>query len=246
MEPVHILLTISFFLIAAIYSSVGFGGGSSYLALLAVAGVHFEIIRPAALLCNILVVTGGTIIYYREGKLDFSKSWPFVVASVPMAFLGGLWKLEGRSFFLILAVCLIFASLLLFFQPNAQEQRGTAYPGMNAVLGGGIGFLSGLVSIGGGIFLSPILNLLNWDEAKKIAALASFYILVNSISGLIGQLINNATIDWPFIFPLLLAVMVGGQVGSRLGVRKFNPMVIKRITAVLIMLAAIRILYDHL
>ncbi len=112
-------------------------------------------------------------------------------------------------------------------------------------LGGAIGFLSGMVSIGGGIFLSPILHLLRWDEAKKISALASIFILVNSISGFAGQLTHSTKLDWRFIAPLLVAVFVGGQLGSRLGTKKFNEVYIKRITAVLILAAAINILKDH-
>jgi uncharacterized membrane protein YfcA len=117
---------------------------------------------------------------------------------------------------------------------------------LNIALSSGVGFLSGLVSIGGGIFLSPILHLSKWDTAQKISALASIFILANSISGLAGQFIRNATIDWTFILPLLGAVLIGGQIGSRLGARKFNPLYIRRITAVLILLAGINILKGHL
>jgi uncharacterized membrane protein YfcA len=116
---------------------------------------------------------------------------------------------------------------------------------LKSALGGGIGFLSGIVSIGGGIFLSPVLHLLNWDQAKRISALASVFILVNSVSGLAGQLMQNSVIDWKFVAPLLVAVFVGGQVGSRLGAKKFNEIYIKRITAVLIFAIAFKVLRDH-
>lgn len=252
LTDVHfILLFISFFIIALVYSSVGFGGGSSYLALLAVFQVGFETIRPTALLCNIVVVTGGVYIFYKEGKLSIKKSWPFFSSSILLAYIGGYWPIREESFFIILGITLVAASLLLWFQKNIQvlkktrEQAYTENLPFNLTVGGFVGFLSGLVGIGGGIFLSPILHLLNWGEAKKISALASLYILVNSISGLAGQLTRYNDIDWNFVWPLLLAVFAGGQAGSRLGAKRFNPLYIKRITATLILLAGLNILKDH-
>jgi uncharacterized membrane protein YfcA len=246
MDTDLLILVFSFFTIALIYSSVGFGGGSSYLALLAVMGVHFEIIRSAALLCNIIVVTGGTYIFWKEGKLDLKKSWPFITASIPLAFIGGLWRIEESAFFILLGISLIIASLLLWMQPVQLKDHRSENPFLNPVLGGSIGLLSGLVSIGGGIFLSPILHLLNWAESKKISALASLFILVNSISGLAGQVTWSEGIDWGFIAPLLIAVFIGGQIGSRVGAKKFDPIYIKRITAGLILIAAINMLKDYL
>ena len=240
------LLILLFFFIALVYSSVGFGGGSSYLALLAVAGISRDVFQPAALMCNIIVVTGGAIIFYRSGALDLRRSWPFLVASVPMAFVGGLWRIGDQIFFLLLGVSLVLASVFLWIQPEKLGKVKADSLAFNLGFGAGIGLLSGLVSIGGGIFLSPALHLMRWGEARKISALASVFILVNSIAGLAGQFARSVTIDWKFIVPLLLAVLVGGQVGSRLGARKFNPLYIKRITAVLILLAGLNILRDHL
>lgn len=243
------LLVLSFFLIALIYSSVGFGGGTSYLALLYVMSISFELLRPTALLCNIVVVTSGSIIFYREGLLDLKKNWPFLVASVPMAFIGGYWPIKQDTFFVLLGITLILASILLWFQNSFQQEKNapamTNKLAFGVVLGGGIGFLSGMVSIGGGIFLSPVLHLLNWNQAKKISALASVFILVNSISGLAGQLMQKSVIDWKFVAPLLLSVFVGGQIGSRLGAKRFNEIYIKRITAVLIFAVAFKVLSDH-
>ena len=244
------ILIFAFFFIALVYSSVGFGGGSSYLALLAVMAVSYEMLRPAALLCNIVVVTGGTLIFTREGLLDLKKNWPFLLFSVPMAFLGGYLPIKQDTFFLLLAISLIIAAGLLWFQNSFQEaSRSPSLYANNFLikmgLGSCIGLLSGMVSIGGGIFLSPVLHLLKWDDAKKISALASIFILVNSISGLAGQLTRQPHLDWKFVAPLLLAVFAGGQLGSRLGARWFNTVYIKRVTAALILLAGINILKDH-
>jgi hypothetical protein len=240
------LLVGSFLVIALIYSSVGFGGGSSYLALLAVAGIARDIFQPAALMCNIIVVTGGAIIFYRAGALDLKRSWPFLAASVPMAFLGGLWRIGDHIFFILLGASLVLASVFLWIQPEKIEQVRADSLFFNLGFGAGIGMLSGLVSIGGGIFLAPALHLMRWGEARKISALASVFILVNSIAGLAGQLARSTAIEWQFILPLLLAVFVGGQIGSRLGARRFNPLYIKRITAVLILVAGLNILRDNL
>jgi len=241
------ILLLSFFIIAVIYSSVGFGGGSSYLAILALMVINFQLMRSTALMCNIIVVMGGVYIFYKEGKLDLKKSWPLVISSVPLAYLGGLWPIKQEVFFILLGIILVVVSILLWVQP--EKSSSVTNPkyntlGFKILIGGTLGFLSGLVGIGGGIFLSPILHFIRWDEAKKISALASFFILVNSISGLAGQLHHRAALDWNFIWPLLVAVFIGGQIGSRLGAQKFNPLYVKRITALLILVAGSKILID--
>lgn len=245
-----VVLSVCFFFIAMIYASVGFGGGSSYLALLAQPIFAFsqDLIRPAALFCNIIVVTGGVIIFYREKKIDWREAWPFLVASVPLAYLGGYMRLSDDIFYTLLSLTLIVSAFFLWLQPDdtPAKNRRDRTP-LNICLGGGIGFLSGLVSIGGGIFLAPILHLVRWGEARRISALASVFILVNSISGLAGQIFRGQSdIRWSFLLPLLLAVLAGGQIGSRLGARRFKAVHIKRITAILVFIAGVNILRDHI
>ncbi|MBL6445295.1 sulfite exporter TauE/SafE family protein [Fulvivirga sp. 29W222] len=239
-----------FFLIATFYSSVGFGGGSSYLAILVIAGVDIYLLRSTALMCNIIVVSGGTFIFFKEGYLNLKRTVPLVAASVPMAFLGGYLPLRATMILVLLGFSLFLASILLWFK-NAQLVKGrrNIYQSSKTagLIGSGIGLLSGMVGIGGGIFLSPVLNLISWDKAKNIAATASFFILVNSIAGLAGQWIQHPPyIDLNWAWPLLLAVFLGGQIGSRLAVQKFDSATIQRTTAVLIFIASMKILNDHL
>ena len=244
-----VLLTVCFFIIALIYSSAGFGGGSSYLALLAqpMFMLSQPEIKSAALLCNIVVVTGGTIIFYREGKLQWRDCWPYMLASVPLAYAGGYWKLADQVFFILLGAALIVAAVLLWLQPRSNGAAIAARMHAKLLLGGSIGLLSGLVSIGGGIFLSPALHFLQWLDARRIAALASAFILVNSVGGLAGMFQRGAPLmPVMWLLPLLVAVFAGGQIGSRLGAKKFNLLYLKRITACIIAVAGINILIDRL
>jgi uncharacterized protein len=256
----HIELVILFFIIAAVYASAGFGGGSSYLAVMALFGLPQNVMRPTSLMCNIVVVLGGTYIMWKNGYLNFKKIIPLSIASVPLAYFGGLIKLSDRTFFLLLGSSLILAALLMFFQkksivlennnPDKQliindlSNKKSFWQSLG--IGGLIGFFSGMVGIGGGIFLSPILNLMRWDTPKNIAATASFFILINSISGLIGQLQKQPHLDWYFTLPLLLSVFVGGQIGSRLSVFKLNQLLVRQVTAALVLYAGVNILWTHI
>jgi uncharacterized protein len=234
-----------FFLIALIYALAGFGGGSSYLAVLALWGVPMEVMRPTALLCNIVVVTSGTYIFWRNGYLQFRNIWPLMAVSVPCAFIGGAIKLDKQTFLLVLGISLIAAAFLMLTPTHTEQQgKSKSYPiALFFALGGSIGLLSGLTGIGGGIFLSPILHLLRQDTAKRIAATASLFILTNSVAGLGGQLWQNGvTVNWLFALPLLLAVFVGGQLGSRLSVYRLPSDYVRYATALLVLYAGIKLL----
>ena len=245
----HYEIIFFFLIIAFIYSSVGFGGGSSYLAILAMYALPFKEIRLIALICNIIVVTGGTIIFIRNKQVNWKKIISLAVVSVPMAFLGASMKISQDTFFIILGFSLIVAAVLLWIKTKSQNldtSRKSNYL-RDGLLGGAIGFLSGMVGIGGGIFLSPVLNLMKWDTPKKIAATASFFILVNSFSGIAGQLSQLPNdINYTRILLLCAAVFIGGQLGSRMGAAKFNLLVIRRITAVVVFAAGVEVLSKHL
>lgn len=245
-----LLLCLGFFGIATLYSAVGFGGGSSYLALLTLFATSFFAIRSIALVCNLIVVSGSSYLYFKNGHAKLKDFIPFVVASIPLAFIGASFKLEERVFFILLGLSLIASAMVLAFQTfmislNSKETK--SYPSyFNYVMGGFIGLLSGLVGIGGGIFLAPILNHFKWKSAIKIAALASFFILVNSISGLGGLLMNNTLeLPWKETMFLAIAVFLGGQLGIRISLKKLSSKGIKRVTAILVLAVGIRVLLKN-
>jgi uncharacterized membrane protein YfcA len=246
----HWEIIFFFLVIAFVYASVGFGGGSSYLAILTLYAFPFQEMKLTALICNIIVVTGGTIIFIRNKQVDWRKVIPLVVVSVPMAFAGATLRLKQDTFFIILGISLIAAAVLLWIKTRQANTNDIITHKNNyvkdALLGGAIGFLSGMLGIGGGIFLSPVLNLMKWDTPKKIAATASFFILVNSISGIAGQLSTlPKDINFTRIALLCGAVFIGGQIGSRMGAVKFNQLVVRRVTAVVVFAAGIEVLIKH-
>jgi uncharacterized membrane protein YfcA len=241
-------LCILFFLVALAYSAAGFGGGSSYLAILALWGIDFQLMKSTALLCNIAVVTGGVYHFYKSGNLPLKKALQLSLVSVPLAFVGGYLPLKQETFFLILGIALTLAALAMcyrfFFEKEEivapkEKESGWAY----GIIGGAIGLLSGMTGIGGGIYLSPVLKLGRYDTAKRIAGLSSFFILVNSISGLAGQAVKHPiAFDWRFSLPLILSVIVGGQLGARLSARVLKPRWVAGATAALILYAGVRML----
>lgn len=247
-------LAILFALTAALYASVGFGGGSTYIALLALAELNYRLLPIIALLCNIIVVTGGTVRFQMRGLIDWSRIWPILILSVPAAWLGGRMVLEQGSFMLLLGLSLAAAGILLILEPFIQQteagaanRRWTSHRLFAPAIGTGIGFLSGMVGIGGGIFLAPILLLTRWADSRRIAATASVFILVNSIAGLTGQLMKSGFSSGAeavlAYWPLFLGVLLGGQIGSILASRALPEIWIRRLTALLILYVAGRILW---
>lgn len=245
-----IMLSLLFFGISFLYSSVGFGGGSSYLAVLSLVLPQFYGVRSVALLCNLLVVSGSSYLYFKKGVAKVGNFLPFIISSIPMAFLGASLRLKESAFFTILGIALVLSACALIWQvwqakkDRRKREKIYFYPKFMAYgLGASIGFLSGLVGIGGGIFLAPILNHLHFDKSVKIAALASFFILVNSVAGLAGLFFNNTfQADFSLLIPLAIAVILGGQLGIRMSLKTFSPNTIKIVTAVLVFVVGVRIL----
>jgi hypothetical protein len=236
-----------FFIIALFYSSVGFGGGSSYLAIMSLFFTNFYEIRSTALILNICVVTIGTIIFIKNKVFDFKDFWPFLVSSIPLAYFGAQLRLSQQAFFLILGSALILSGLAMILRYISSRLESQEFSLAKKLgLGGSVGFLAGVSGIGGGIFLSPTLNLLSWSNPRKVASLASVFILVNSISGLFGLTVAGTfEVDPNLIWKLILAVVIGGSIGSYLSNRKFNLRFLGALTAILVTYVGLRLVLMH-
>ena len=258
----HLLLASSFFTVAVLYASAGFGGGSSYLALLSLTGLAPSAIRPIALLCNLAVTGQGSVAFGRAGITPWRRAFPLVLASVPAAFLGGRVQLPREQYLLLLGALLVLAALLMLVRfggvAGAISSGGTyasksssrmmlapVATSINLLVGALVGFVSGVVGIGGGIFLSPLLFLTRWDTTRAIAATTSLFIALNSFSGLVGQVSIGLPIDWSLAGLLLVAVVAGGYLGTRLNLRWWSPVTIQKIAAGLILLVGVRLLYAN-
>jgi uncharacterized membrane protein YfcA len=240
------VIAILFFLIALLYASVGFGGGSSYIAILLLAGLAIPDIRLTALICNIIVVSGSCVHFIRAGLIPWKMVWPIVLFSVPMAFVGGMIQLDGPIYKIVASLMLILASVLMFVQLEKNVPKKDLSQGMLSGIGGGIGLLSGAIGIGGGIFLSPILHLMQWQTAKVISATASFFILINSIAGIAGQMTNVVSIDGDTLKVLGIAVLAGGQLGNYVNLKILDQDKVRFFTAILIGVIGLRILWSQI
>lgn len=230
------------FLVAALYASVGHGGGSGYLAVLGLFGVTPAVMKPAALSLNILVSGIGTARFTTAGHFSWRLFWPFAAASVPAAFVGGYVQLPGDVYQTLVGVLLLWAAWRLA-RRSPDGARVLRHPPIWAALGVGaaIGLLSGLVGVGGGIFLSPILLLAGWAGAHRTAAVAAPFILVNSAAGLLGFLAATGGIPAPV--PLwVVAAVLGGWLGAGLGSRRLPAAPILRLLAVVLVVAAAKLL----
>lgn len=243
-------LPVLFFITAILYAAVGFGGGSTYSALLVLSGTNYLILPAIALACNIVVVSGGVLRFSRAGHLSIQRLAPFVAASIPAAWVGGRMPISETMFIGLLGGALLISGLHLLFALRPSKSTPNATPQTHWLIslsfGGGIGLLSGVVGIGGGIFLAPILYHLRWGSAKQIAGACSLFILLNSLSGLAGQLTKLADLSLlemaqPY-WVLLVAVFIGGQIGSWLGAGKLSPKWMRLMTGLLILYVAVRLL----
>ena len=239
------ILSILFFITAILYSSVGFGGGSTYLALLLIWGVPYTIFPIIALSCNIIVVTGNCYNYIRAGNLNLKLLIPYLIGSIPLAFIGGSLPVEKKFFEVLLFLVLSLAGCLLLINFRSYDDKQESYKNIpflvSVIIGGILGFISGIVGIGGGIFLSPILFLIRVARPKHIVTAASLFILINSVFGIVGQLTKNLNFSEVYsFFYLLIAVLIGGQIGNYLNLKIFPTRLLALITSGLVLFVAIR------
>ncbi len=263
MEGVEVLILAAIFLVAVLYSSVGHGGGSGYLAVMAFFAVAPNVTKPTALALNIFVSAIATIQFYRRGHFDWKVFLPFAVASVPFAFIGGTINLPIHYYKVLLGLVLLFAAFRLAWKFRSKEAESenagrildswrdadvtdvadvAAYPlWLALVIGAIIGITSGLIGVGGGIFLTPILFLTNWTETRKAAGISAMFVLVNSISGLLGNYQNVVKLPSSVGIWIIIAV-IGGSIGSTLGSRYFNSIALRRALAVVLLVAGVKLL----
>lgn len=241
------LLALAFLVTALLYASVGFGGGSTYAALLALSGLDYRLLPLVSLACNIVVVAGGSIRFARARVTPWRRALWLIGLGAPAAFLGGLTPIREEAFLALLGVSLVLTSLAMLV-PASEAREGEAgrFAKAMPLLAAPLGYLAGLVGIGGGIFLAPLLHLARWHGARQIAATASLFILVNSLFGLGGQLLKNGPGAFATAIgaslPLLIAVVIGGQVGSLLALRVLPVQWIRWLTALLVLVVGVRLL----
>jgi hypothetical protein len=239
-----LLLTLLILIAALIYSSVGHGGASGYLAAMALFDVAPGVMKPTALVLNLIVASIGTIRFYRAGYFSWHLFWPFAVCSVPCAFLGGAFPLPIAYYKWLIGAVLLFAAWRLALKPTLSPGTATksiALP-LAFALGAGLGLLSGLTGVGGGIFLSPLLLLMNWAGVRQTAALSAAFILVNSAAGLLGHLASVKALPGAIIWWAPTA-LIGGLIGSELGSRRLPPLAIRRLLAAVLLVAGLKMLF---
>jgi uncharacterized membrane protein YfcA len=244
MENIYLFYSL-LFLVAFLYASVGHGGASGYLALMAIFAVAPEVMKPTALLLNLFVSFIAFIQFYRGGHFNTKIFLPLAAASVPLAFLGGLVEVNALIYKKILGILLLIpVTRFLFFSNLQVNEKRQSNIVLSLFIGASIGFLSGLIGIGGGIILSPVLLLLKWADQKQAAALSAAFIFVNSLAGLAGQFSRGIQFS-PGMYAFVGIAIAGGLLGSWLGALKFRQVILKNILALVLMLAAYKLLFTH-
>jgi uncharacterized protein len=242
MDPTAMLIIAAVFVVAVLYSSVGHGGASGYLAVMAFLSVAPEVTRPTALVLNLFVASIATILFYRSGFFSWRIFLPFAVASIPMAFVGGMIHLPTNVYKIVLGAVLVFAAFRLAINLKGDDEVREPPIVWALLIGAVIGLLSGLIGVGGGIFLTPVLLLAKWSETKTAAGVSAMFILVNSISGLAGnyrQALELPSSVWFWI----AAAVAGGIIGSSLGSRRFNSLTLRRVLALVLVFAGIKLIF---
>ncbi|MDQ0638644.1 putative membrane protein YfcA [Pedobacter sp. W3I1] len=245
MQESFILFYCLLFIVAFLYASVGHGGASGYLALMAIFAISPAVMKPTALLLNLFVSSTSFIQFYRGGHFKWKTFWPFALASIPLSFVGGMMVIESSIYKKILGLLLLIPVIRFFFfkNTNPKDFKPSNIP-LSLAIGGIIGLLSGMIGIGGGIILSPILLLLKWTDQKQTAAISAAFIFVNSVAGLAGQLIKGFEFNNHMLVYVGVA-FVGGICGAYFGALKFPQAVLKNVLACVLALAAYKLLFTH-
>jgi len=239
-----IAIAFLFFIGAALYASVGHGGASSYLAVMGLFSFAPEVMKPTALALNILVAAVATVKFYRAGLFKWGLFWPFAIASIPAAYLGGATLLPTRWYKVLVGIVLLYAAVWMFrssLKPVAREPKP---PLLWAAIisGAAIGFLSGLTGVGGGIFLSPLLLYMGWSETRAASAISAPFILVNSISGLLGHFSSVAQL--PANVPVWgAAVFIGGWIGASYGSKRAPTPVLRQLLSLVLIVAGAKLIF---
>jgi uncharacterized membrane protein YfcA len=240
-----LIFYILLFLVAFLYASVGHGGASGYLALMAIFSITPDVMKPTALLLNLFVSLTAFIQFYRGQHFRWKLFLPFAIASVPMSFLGGLWVVDGTMYKKILGALLLIPIVrFLFFQNPEIKETKPANLILSLFIGAFIGLLSGMIGIGGGIILSPVLLLLKWADQKQAAAISALFIFVNSLSGLAGQLTKGIHFSADMFWYVIIA-FTGGLCGAYFGALRFPQKILKNILASVLLLAVYKLLFTH-
>ncbi len=249
-SPTALLLTLLFFVTALLYAAVGLGGGTGYLAVMGLVGVPPEVMRPASLALNILVAAIGTWTHVRAGQFAPRLFWPLALASVPLAFIGGRLTLAGDWYRPLVALVLIASAVRLWLSTregdSAEPTAKRVLPlWLVALIGGGVGLLSGMLGMGGGVLVGPLLLLTDSAETRETFGVTAAFVLVNSIAGLVGQFSVMAAL--PSEMPLwLLAAGAGGWVGAQMGSERLNPLLLRKLLAGVLLLSGLRLIWTTL
>ena len=232
-------------LVAFLYASVGHGGASGYLALMAIFSVAPNVMKPTALLLNLFVSATSFIQFYRANHFKWKIFLPFAVASIPMAFIGGLVVVDGTIYKKMLGIFLLIAAIRFFIFPNFKvSEIRKSNIALSLLVGGVIGLLSGMIGIGGGIILSPVLLLLKWTDQKQTAAISAAFIFVNSVAGLAGQLTKGIHFSAD-MFSYVAIAFAGGLMGAYFGAHRFKQTILKNVLAIVLMMAAYKLILPH-
>lgn len=234
-------LVLAIGVVAFLYSSVGHAGASGYIAVMTLASLSPQVIKPSALVLNILVASIGSWQFYRAGHFRWSLFWPFALLSIPLAFLGGYLDLPTHLFKLLVGIVLLFSALYFFWRPDNDDVGPVPALPIAIASGGMLGFFAGLTGTGGGIFLTPLLLAMRWARTKEAAATSALFILVNSIAGLAGNASSVGSVP-SLVWPLAIAAVVGGSAGSYFGSRRYPVATIKRLLAAVLVIAGLKLL----